>query len=265
MMERQEEILQADLEAASSSGDLNKIQALLSESKSSDIPSELLQSMVQLSARNSHPTTLSYLLSQGAYIDGRVVGAACTSNSTEIFQTLLDSGFDINECIGHAGDALVLCVGADQVPLVKWLLEHGADPNANRSGIRTTLDVAALHGSTEVARLLLQHNAQVKNMNSLKLAATHGRRDMILCLLEGGADINEIPDNEGMVDAEREAGLGTALHEAAKHGQAGSVSLLLERGADPNLKDSLGRTALECARLQGHDEVVDILGNAMSS
>lgn len=245
-----DETLLTDLEAACTSGNLEKVQALFADHKicksSPDIP---VQTLLQLSARNSHPKIVTFLLQHGAIVDSSTVVSACTSNSTDIFQALLDAGFNLNESIGHPGDALILCAGANKVPLVKWLLDHGADPNANLVSLtRSALDVAVIHASTEVAGLLLQHGAETKGVNSLKLAAAYGRLDMIPFLLDHGVGIDEIPENEYITDAEREAGLGTALHEAAKSGQASAVSLLLDRGADPGIKDSRGKTALECAK-----------------
>ncbi len=40
------------------------------------------------------------------------------------------------------------------------------------------------------------------------------------------------------------------------------VRLLLQKGADPFLKDGEGQTAMECAKRNGHNEIVRLLEEA---
>ena len=49
------------------------------------------------------------------------------------------------------------------------------------------------------------------------------------------------------------------MHEAARNGQVEAVRLLLDHGANPELKNSLGRTALDLAKEKDHMEVVEVL------
>ena len=53
----------------------------------------------------------------------------------------------------------------------------------------------------------------------------------------------------------------TPLILACTKGHAEVVTSLLELGADIQLKDSYGRTALECAKTNGHTNIVDLLKN----
>lgn len=256
-----EETLKEELLAASTQGQTNRIQALLEEWKSLDTSSEPpLYRMLVNATGQAQLTAMSYLLNRGTVVATDVVYAAVGTGSTEVLQTLIDGGFNINDGIGHAGDALILSIS--NPPLLRWLLEHGADPNANRCNTRSALECAIMRASTEVTELLLRHGAQLKNTSALKIAGYFGRTDMLLQLLQHGVDINEIPDNDEMMDAERAVGLGTALHEAAKNGQKAAVELLLEKGANPSLKDSLGKTALDLAKDKHHHDVVDILSRA---
>ena len=55
------------------------------------------------------------------------------------------------------------------------------------------------------------------------------------------------------------AGRETALHVAAEKGDVQSVRLLLDHGARSDLRDSLGRTPYDRAKLMYRTEVLDIL------
>jgi ankyrin repeat protein len=71
-------------------------------------------------------------------------------------------------------------------------------------------------------------------------------------LLAAGAD----------VDA-RQPGWKTPLMIAAAAGNTSSVRLLLEAGADSTLEDSDEQTAMLQALAHGHNEVADLLRNAV--
>jgi ankyrin repeat protein len=234
------------------------VQGLLEEWKSHryDSPPPV-QYMLNIAARAAHPILVSLLLNSGASINTDATISACISDSTDVLQAFLDAGFDPNLSVGHQGDPLIMCVGANKTPLVKWLLGHGADPNANTVSLtHSALDIAAMHATPEIAGLLLEHGAQLKGSHALKRATYYGRLDMMTYLLAQGADINDIPESEYVADAERQAGMGTALHEAVKNGQADAARLLLEKGANPDLKNSLGRTPLACALEKNNGDLV---------
>jgi ankyrin repeat protein len=110
-----------------------------------------------------------------------------------------------------------------------------------------------------VVSLLLKHGAKVEHRSALNDAVSHGRLDNIRLLLDKGAAIDAISDNELMTDLWREKGIGTALHDAAKAGKADAVQLLLERGANKLIRDTAGRTAREVAVKEGHDECAKLL------
>jgi ankyrin repeat protein len=95
------------------------------------------------------------------------------------------------------------------IDLVRLLLEHNADPNAqsktsdNEPGA-TPLHLAATRGYVEIARLLLDHGANVNSLTSFE---------------------------------------GTPLHMAAEHPEM--IRLLLDHGADANATNKSGNTALD--------------------
>lgn len=151
-------------------------------------------------------------------------------------------------------------MGADKTTLVKFLLARGADPNRNLRGeSRTALECAAYSASIPTLILLLDAGAQIKTRSALVMAAREGRTDVVAYLLDRGADVDEVPDNDDIYDNERQLGLGNALCTAARAGKAEVVKLLLERSANRQAKDTLGRSALDLAELNYHSDCKDVL------
>jgi ankyrin repeat protein len=167
---------------------------------------------------------------------------------------------------------LKLTATLDPIDLVKMLLEHGADPNAQLKkpiigrqhgagdtdlgqGATPLMRAAKSHDLT-LMRALLDGGAdatvtQREFTNAMMLAAGGGGRgvaysvrpfqvtpkseaEAVQLLLERGADVNAFNAN-GM----------TALHYAAQRGANPIVTLLAERGAILDLKNKQGRTPLD--------------------
>jgi ankyrin repeat protein len=177
------------------------------------------------------------------------------------------------------------------VDTVKFLLEHGADPNiaAVYSG-RTALLAAAAYGYAAVVDLLLVHGADVAAIDrndaqsaiayatakvrppivrSLLAAGAKGSfrrlglsvdggaaaREVVRLLVEHGADINEL-DDWGR----------TPLMWAAQYADAETIALMIELGADVNRVSEANmngvrsdETALGLARKRKRDDVVALL------
>lgn len=151
-------------------------------------------------------------------------------------------------------------VGEDKLSHVKYLLEHGADPNANlRGDLYTALEIGAMFASPAVLDLLLMQGAQAEHRSALNKAASSGRLDILGLLLDKGAAIDAIPDNENVADLVHQSGIGTALHDAAEAGKADAVQLLLDRRANKFVKDTAGQTAREVALKKGHHECAKLL------
>lgn len=151
-------------------------------------------------------------------------------------------------------------MGADNTTLVQFLIAHGADPNKNLRGeSRTPLECGAYSASIPTLALLLDTGAQKKTRSPLVIAAREGRADIVTYLLDRGVDVNEIPDNDDIYDNDRQHGLKNALCTAALEGKAEIVKLLLERGADRDIRDTLGKSALDLAVTNDHKECIEML------
>lgn len=152
-------------------------------------------------------------------------------------------------------------MGADDTALVRFLISHGADPNRNLRGeSRSALECGAYSSSIPTLKLLLDAGAQMKTRSALTIAARKGRTDVVAYLLDRGAEIDEIPDNEDIYDNDRQYGIGNALSIAAREGKVDVVRFLLERGANRTVQDTLGKKPLDLAKINNHAKCVEILG-----
>lgn len=142
---------------------------------------------------------------------------------------------------------------AGQADVVRFLLEHGANPNAQTKEGGTALSVAAAAGHAEIVGMLLDQGADATirhlGWHPLWFAAFNGRTEAVVLLLSRGT----APDTK--VDS----GGRTALMIAAGGGHTETVKALLDHGANINATTDDGRTALMDASGQGKPEVLRAL------
>ena len=148
--------------------------------------------------------------------------------------------------------ALSVAVDRGHTPIVRCLLQHFPSLGL----LSPELESASVGGHTEIAKLLLQMNADVnhgiKYSCPLDAAAYHGHLDMVKLLIKRGADINRCSNSST-------DGYGAALHSAAARNNLEIVEELLERGANPNLICGVDGTALQGAVRSGCVAVVERL------
>jgi ankyrin repeat protein len=130
-------------------------------------------------------------------------------------------------------------------------------------GMSSALEHAARHSSVPTLDALLKAGAVMKGRSALSIAARYGRANIVTFLLDQGAAIDEVPDNDDIdfhdIDAKN------ALCEAAARGQLEVVKLLLERGADPRVTDTNGKSAVELAETEEHEDCTQVLKAAVGS
>ena len=142
-------------------------------------------------------------------------------------------------------DKLYAALHAGNLSELKALLDRGISANAADSRLITPLMYAAIVGSADAMRILIEHGADVNAQNafgSTALMWSASDAQKVRLLLDHGADVNNVS----------KSGRTALMAAAATPGSAPVVRMLLERKADATPKDQFGGTAL-LAALQGND------------
>ena len=120
------------------------------------------------------------------------------------------------------------------------------------------LHLAAFFGHADAAEALLEHGADpgiVSRHEFIKVTPLHSA-----VASEGAEDVRTVEvllAHEAPVNARAEGG-GTPLHSAAYNGNGAIVERLVAHGADPATANDDGKTPLDLAREQQHEDVLKI-------
>lgn len=147
----------------------------------------------------------------------------------------------------NSGQTNQIITAADQRDLasVRDMILNGADVNAADSSGHTALHSAVVHGDLQMAKMLLEHGANVNVKESgdmnwgwypLHLALRSENKQMIRLLVLHGADVNAARDD-----------MWTPLHTAAYHGQSDIIEMLILKGAKLTARDRDLSTPLHIA------------------
>uniref|UniRef100_A0A2C9KGD8 Uncharacterized protein n=1 Tax=Biomphalaria glabrata TaxID=6526 RepID=A0A2C9KGD8_BIOGL len=184
-----------------------------------------------------------------------LLSLACSAGYYELAQVLLAMKANVEDR-GIKGDCTPLMEAASggHVDIVRLLLLHNADINAQSSAGNTPLHYGACGGFKEVVQELLLNGANVEIHNEnghtpLMEAASAGHVEVAKILLDHGAGINT-HSNEF-----KESALTLACYK----GHLEMVKFLLEAGADQEHKTDEMHTALMEASMDGHVEVARLL------
>ena len=209
-------------------------------------------------------------------------------------RSLLDK-VDVKLTNDKGKTALMAAVKAGQHNLVKKLLEHGLGLNDRSLTGGTSLMYAALGKQNSMISYLLDANRESSHYQSfvdaqstngwtaVMIAAAKGFDGVVKQLvLEGNADVwradayqwtplmraidnrhQSVIDymlglDQPVLDAVNENG-ATALHVAVEKGDAYTVSLLIERGINTDIRDNVGRTALDIAVDRNDSPIAELL------
>ena len=223
---------------------------------------------------------------------------------TRFRQRLLIDGRELHECdelwpsmelelvllnFCPADDAqcreLYAAVGIDSVERTEAVLALPQDPDVSMQQDRTALQYAAVCGSAECMRLLLEAGADRDRTSEdgytpLALAAAQGHLEILGILIQARADLRKTARGrfaplsvaccQGHLEAVRfllDSGAetdpdvcrATPLGIACAENHLEVARLLLDAGADKNARMSGSVTALHLACQRGHTEIVQLL------
>uniref|UniRef100_A0A336MN10 Poly [ADP-ribose] polymerase n=1 Tax=Culicoides sonorensis TaxID=179676 RepID=A0A336MN10_CULSO len=134
--------------------------------------------------------------------------AAKKGNLLRVQRLLTPENINCRDVQGRNSTPLHLAAGYNNLEVAEYLLEQGADVNAQDKGGLIPLHNASSYGHLEIAALLIKHNTLVNAI-----------------------------DKWGF----------SPLHEAAQKARTQLCALLLAHGADPYMKNQEGQTSLDLA------------------
>eukprot|EP00439_Symbiodinium_sp_Y106_P047505 s5781_g6.t1 len=194
----------------------------------------------------------------------------------EVTGLLLEGGASVDLVDSAGRNALFHAVISGEVPAVEAVLARGGRINILDEDGRSPLYQACLMGAAILAKLLLAAGADSnlagraspvrpvseeehedsaarvlldESRTCLQVCAMLAHNELMLCLLEHGADINAAPGSLGW----------SALHLCSAVSNQEGAELLLSRGASALLEDVEGNTAKRLAERAGNDLLVELL------
>ncbi|CAG8899673.1 unnamed protein product [Penicillium egyptiacum] len=268
-------------ESACQHGHLSIIQSIVS---SDNLTPAFLHHGLTRALRSGNIEVARYLLDSGAPIVRETpsnIFFVPLERQIVLFELFTQNGWTPNTP-GYYGSTLLPRV-VKSPPLLRWFLDHGANPNLgvqqtthDRYGGSDTsscaaLEAAAVRGGVEAVRMILDAGARIQNGIPLHYAAgacppgtnPHAGRvvpsrefdtsriPVMALLVDRGADVNQREESRHMV-------AHYTIVYAVMAGAVERVKWLLEHGADPYKRGSWG-SAAEYAHTSGNEEISKVI------
>lgn len=268
----------------------------------SEVVENLVKSGVDVNARggsqinalsaavgSGHIEVVQLLLDNKAVVDAPEGGSALVSalfaSHEEIAMLLIANGADVESPrLKRLYSPLRASVMACSPKCIQFIIDSGADVNAELGFRENALISACRFGREEIVQLLLDNDATIYPQT---LLAALTKERLLQMLIEHGGDLDQ-KDIEGKAVCHYASAGGdvkalelltsrgsnlsaidkqgrTCLHLASASGSRGDpevVTVLLKHGFDPNALDRNGWTPLHWAAKQGDAETIAILEDA---
>lgn len=241
MSAKEKNALANQLFDAACTGDLAGIEILLAQGasiNSSVLVGGLFESFKPAKAGNLSP-----------------LAGAASYGQLDAAELLLAHNAELNPSSSQsASSPLHQAIRNNDIELVQFFLERGADVNIDNAYKTTPIMYATKYAGRELVELLLEYNPDLNKLSFINVAAIHwsvwpGDTEITELLLRAGAD-----PNHPMADG------NTPLHCAIMTGSVDMTRTLLRYGADPLRRNENYETPLQLAESESEsDEIVSLL------
>ena len=218
-----------------------------------------------ISSLAGHLDAVKFLHSSGANMEKSesngltpFLVACAGSGNLEVVRYLQEiANCDIGKAEKNGCTPFILAAGAGHLDVCQYLLDGGADIDAQSDSGFTATFSAASSGNMEIIEFLHDNGADIekrsnKGSTPLYIAAVHGHLDVVSYLHSVGGDV-EAADNNGL----------TALHAAV--GAGGSsikvFAFLINCGCDITKRDVNGSKPLDYARRDPLHMLISIIAS----
>jgi len=222
---------------AARGGDLESAKLLLDKGADVNQVTEYGWTPLLTATNNRHYKLAEFLIERGADVN-----LANKGNWTPLYLATDNRNIE-------GGDFPVPKPDVDHLEFIKFLLDHGANPNARAKDNTLTRTIFTMQWFFEAGATPFVRAAQSGDIELLKL------------LIKSGAD-PMLKTDFGDTALTAAAGIGWVEGVTYEHGvkqNVETVKYLLDLGLDPNAANNDGRTPLMGAALKGRNEVVQVL------
>lgn len=197
-------------------------------------------------------------------------------------------GASADQCWATDGAATLYAIlqWSNAIDGVRWLLDHGADPDpVFEPNGESPMHAAAMRGDVALVELLAAHGVNLSRRRAdgfspYALAAMNGNRpvaewlavhgaiealepiDQLIAAASGGdrAEVDAMLVASPALRTRIRPDHYAALYRAAEQGDTEAIAALLACGLDPDRGDEeIGKTALHCAAMSGQVEAARLL------
>ena len=221
-------------------------------SQCGDNPGRLINQMFGLDLEDR----LGHRLSSASSRPRTYLNAACAFGFLSFMKDYELSSTDWNQhqvLDERKNELLCIATKEGHHQTIQFLLDKGADINAQDTEFGSPLSAASARGYDQIVQMLLDKGADINAQggdcgNALQAASAGGYDQIVQILLDKGADINA-----------QGGDCGNALQAASAGGNNQIVQILLDKGADINAQGGQYGNALQAASAEGYDQIVQIL------